>query len=84
METLEHTAKIFYYARVLGGSKALPSTAVEALRGMGAGYGLAPLPCPACEGCPLAAGEEGITLRREELVDLLAEFARVYPRGGIK
>lgn len=83
METLEHTARIFYYSRVLGGSQSLPRPAVEALKTMGAGYGLAPLPCPACERCPLAAGEDGITLKREELVRMLIEFARVYARGGI-
>jgi L-fuculose-phosphate aldolase len=84
METLEQTARIFLYAQLLGGARPLPQQAVEALRGLGAGYGLAPLPSPACEGCPIAAGKEGITLQRDDLVSLLAEFARVYPGQGIK
>jgi len=82
METLEQAARITLYADLLGGGQPLPEPAVRALRGLGEGYGLAPLPSAACEGCPVAAGERGaLVLRREELARLLAEFARVYPGG---
>ena len=84
METLEQTARIFLYAELLGGARPLPHAAVEALRDLGQGYRLAPLPSPACEGCPVAAGQDGIVLKREELARMLAEFARVYPAGGFK
>jgi len=77
METLEQAARITLYADLLGGGKALPAPAVQALEGLGKGYGLAPLPSPACEGCPVAAGERGaLVLRRDELARLLAEFAK--------
>jgi L-fuculose-phosphate aldolase len=79
METLEQAARITLYAGLLGGGRPLPEPAVRALETLGQGYGLAPLPSPACEGCPVAAGEPGaIVLRREELSRLLAEFARGY------
>lgn len=82
METLEQAARITLYADLLGGGKPLPEPAVRALRGLGEGYGLAPLPSPACEHCPVAAGERGaVVLRRDELAKLLAEFARVYGKG---
>lgn len=84
METLEQTARVFLYAQLLGGAKPLPAQAVEALKSLGSGYGLAPLPSPACEGCPIAAGQDAVLLRREELTALLTEFARVYPGGGFK
>jgi len=77
METLEQASRIQLYADLLGGGRPLPEQAVQALRGLGEGYALAPLPCPACEGCPVAAGEQGaVVLRRDELAKLLAEFAR--------
>jgi L-fuculose-phosphate aldolase len=84
METLEQAARITLYAELLGGARPLPHSAVEVLKGLGAGYHLAPLPSPACEGCPVAAGQDGIVLKREELARMLAEFARVYPGGGFK
>lgn len=77
METLEQAARIFLYARQLGGGKALPEPAVRNLRTLGQGYALAPLPARACEGCPLPKGEDGIWLRREELHAMLADFARL-------
>ena len=84
METLEQTARVFLYAQLLGGARTIPAPAVEALKALGSGYGLAPLPSPACEGCPIAAGEDAVLLRRDELAALLAEFARVERGGGIK
>jgi L-fuculose-phosphate aldolase len=82
METLEQAARITLYADLLGGGRPLPEPAVQALKTLGEGYRLAPLPSPACEGCPVAAGERGaLVLRRDELARLLAEFARVYPGG---
>lgn len=82
METLEQAARITLYADLLGGGQPLPEPAVTALKTLGEGYRLAPLPSPACEGCPVAAGERGaLVLRRDELSRLLAEFARVYPGG---
>lgn len=82
METLEQAARIQLYADLLGGGRPLPEPAVQALKGLGEGYKLAPLPCAACEGCPVAAGESGaVVLRREELARLLAEFARASGRG---
>lgn len=82
METLEQAARITLYAGLLGGGKPLPEPAVRALKGLGEGYGLAPLPSAACEHCPVAAGEPGaVVLRRDELAKLLAEFARVYGKG---
>ena len=54
METLEQAARITLYADLLGGGKPLPEPAVRALKGLGEGYGLAPLPSPACERCPVA------------------------------
>lgn len=82
METLEQAARITLYADLFGGGKPLPAPAVQALEGLGKGYGLAPMASPACEGCPVAAGEPGaLVLRRDELARLLAEFARVYPGG---
>lgn len=79
METLEQTARIFLYAEVLGGGRPLPEEAVASLRDMGERYRLSALPAPTCEGCPVAAGEDGVVMRREELARLLADFARVYP-----
>jgi len=84
METLEQTARIYLYAELLGGGEPLPHGAVETLKGMGEGYRLASLPSPFCERCPVASGQEGVGLGREELVKLLVEFARVYPGPGIK
>lgn len=84
METLEQAARIFLYAQLLGGGRALPERAVDALKGLGAGYRMAPLPSAACESCPVAAGGDGVVLRREELAKLLADFARVYPGPAIK
>jgi len=81
METLEQTARVHLYARLLGGARPLPDQAVRRLRAMGEGYGLAPLPAPACEGCPAARGEDGVWLRREELQRMLAEFARLVGKG---
>ena len=82
METLEQAARISLYADLLGGGKPLPEPAVRALKNLGEGYGLAPLPSASCEGCPVAAGEAGaVVLRRDELAKLLAEFARAYSRG---
>jgi hypothetical protein len=81
METLEQAARISLYADLLGGGKPLPEPAVRALRNLGEGYGLAPLPSAACAGCPVAAGEAGaVILRRDELAKLLAEFARAYSK----
>jgi L-fuculose-phosphate aldolase len=84
METLEQTARIFLYAELLGGGRPLPQDTVEHLKGLGAGYRMAELPAPVCEHCPVAAGEDGLYLRREELVKLLAEFGSLYPGMGIK
>ena len=84
METLEETARIFLYAELLGGGKPLPRGAVETLKSLGEGYRLASLPSPFCERCPVASGQEGVALGREEIVKLLVEFARVYPGPGIK
>jgi len=82
METLEQAARISLYADLLGGGNPLPEPAVRALKNLGEGYGLAPLPSAACEGCPVAAREPGaVILRRDELAKLLAEFARAYRNG---
>ena len=81
METLEQTARIFLYARLLGGDRPLPEAAVAQLRELGRGYGLAALPSPACDGCPVAAGEDGLFLRRGELQRMLVEFARLAARA---
>ncbi len=84
METLEQTARIFLYAELLGGGRPLPKETVEHLKGLGEGYRMAELPAPVCEHCPVASGEDGLYIRREDLVELLAEFARLYPATGIK
>jgi L-fuculose-phosphate aldolase len=84
METLEQTSRIYLYAELLGGGEPLPHGAVETLRGMGEGFRIASLPSPFCERCPVASGQEGVGLGRDELVKLLVEFARVYPGPGIK
>lgn len=81
METLEQTAKVHLYTRLLGGGKPLPAPAVEQLRTLGEGYRLAPLPGPACQGCPLTRGEEGVWVGRGELQQMLAEFARLVGKG---
>ena len=81
METLEQTARIFLYSELLGGGHPLPPPVVESLKDLGAGYGLAPLPSPACEHCPVTRGGEGFPVGREELVQLLAEFARSRGNG---
>ena len=80
METLEQSARILLYARILGGAKPLEPSAAQALRDMGRSYRLAPLPSPACAGCPAASGEEALPLGRERLAGLLAEFARLAER----
>ena len=83
METLEQAARIHLYTRLLGGGAPLPRESVEALRTLGEGYSLASLPSGECRNCPVAAGEEGIYLRREQLQEWLREFARLYARGTI-
>jgi L-fuculose-phosphate aldolase len=84
METLEQAARIHLYAKLLGGARALPSPAVEALRDLGRGYRMAPLPSPACASCPVASGGEAVPLDRERLASLMAEFARLYGGGPFR
>lgn len=84
METLEQASRILLYARLLGGARTLPPSAVEALKDLGRGYRMAPLPSPACESCPAAAGADAVPLDRERLASLLAEFARLYGGGGFR
>jgi L-fuculose-phosphate aldolase len=84
METLEQASRILLYTRLLGGAKALSPSSVEALRDLGRSYRLAPLPSPACAGCPAASGEEALPMGRERLASLLAEFARLAGSGGFR
>ncbi len=84
METLEQAATIFLYAKLLGGGRILPEEAVSKLRELGRGYGLAPLPAPACSNCPIASGEDGIYLKRDELQRMLTDFARLAGKGQFR
>lgn len=84
METLEQAARIFLYAKLLGGGRALPEEAISRLRELGKGYGIAPLPAPACSNCPVASGEDGIYLKRDELQRMLADFARLAGNGQFR
>ena len=84
METLEQAARIFLYAKLLGGGKALPEEAVSKLKALGKGYGLSPLPSQACSNCPVALGEDGIYLKRDELQKMLADFARLAGKGQFR
>ena len=84
METLEQAARVFLYARLLGGGRALPEEAISRLRELGRNYGLAPLPALACANCPVVSGEDGIYLKREELQRMLADFARLAGNGQFR
>ncbi len=84
METLEQAARIFLYAKLLGGGKTLPEEAVSRLKELGKGYGLSPLPAQACTNCPVASGEDGIYMKRDELQKMLADFARLAAKGQFR
>jgi L-fuculose-phosphate aldolase len=84
METLEQASRILLYTHLLGGGRALPPPAVEALQTLGRSYRLAPFPSPACETCPAASGTGAVPLSRERLASMLAEFARLYAGGGFR
>jgi L-fuculose-phosphate aldolase len=88
LETLEHTAKIAILARALGGANDLPRDAVAKLINIRekAGYLTESARCQACgylEGsgmsCEVHDGADGakISLSREELIELLAQAAKL-------
>jgi len=90
LETLEHTARIAILSRILGGSKNLPTEAIEKLINVreAAGYLGESARCQACgylddAGISCEGGGNGhsngdkISLSREELIELLAQAANV-------
>ncbi len=84
MESLEHTARITYYAGLSGGGEPLPAEAVRALTRLGKEYRLARPEEAPCPGCPLVQGTPRFSLGEEELVRLLTDFLRFRsgePRG---
>jgi L-fuculose-phosphate aldolase len=83
METLEHTARITLYTDALGGGRALPETVIRDLESMKSRYALAAPPGPPCADCP-ASGGEGRVVGEEDLVRLLAEFARFHSPASLK
>lgn len=76
MESLEHTARITYYAGLSGGGQALPDDTVRALERLGREYRMARPDSAPCPGCPLADGASRFALGEEELVRLLVDFLR--------
>lgn len=90
LETLEHTARIAILARTLGGANDLPKDAIAKLVRIRekAGYLDESARCQACGylhgsgitcggGGDFHAGDERISLTREELIELLAQAANV-------
>ncbi|MBY0375481.1 MAG: class II aldolase/adducin family protein [Bryobacteraceae bacterium] len=79
METVEHSAKITLVAEQLGGPKLLPRQEVDKLFEARARYGV-PSMNQMTPGCPIVAedaGEEKITLTREELIALIDDAIRL-------
>jgi L-fuculose-phosphate aldolase len=96
LETLEHTARISLIARSLGNENSLPAAAIEKLFDIRERAGLMRAEARAGQACPYTPGQgadgeterqsdransqEQITLTRAELVELLAESARLLRR----
>lgn len=76
MESLEHTARITYYAGLSGGGHPLSQEAVRALERLGKEYRLAPPAAPPCLHCPHAQDRLPDGLGEEALVRLLVDFFR--------